>query len=242
MERKITEYGCIGEHLGHSFSAEIHAMLGKYDYRLCELKPEEVGDFMRARDFRGINVTIPYKQRIFDYLDDVSEEAARIGAVNCVRRDGGRLTGFNTDIEGVRLSLRLLLGDDLPEAALVLGTGGASQAVQYALAEAGIPYAVVSRDPARGNFLYDDLRPEVVAGHRLIVNATPVGTFPHVDEAPLLPYEALTAAHYLFDLVYNPERTQFLLRGERQGARTLNGLPMLEAQAEASWRIWNGVI
>jgi len=116
------------------------------------------------------------------------------------------------------------------------------QAVQYALAEAGIPYAVVSRDPARGNFLYDDLRPEVVAGHRLIVNATPVGTFPHVDEAPLLPYEALTAAHYLFDLVYNPERTQFLLRGERQGARTLNGLPMLEAQAEASWRIWNGVI
>ena len=125
---------------------------------------------------------------------------------------------------------------------LVLGTGGASQAVQYALAEAGIPYAVVSRDPARGNFLYDDLRPEVVAGHRLIVNATPVGTFPHVDEAPLLPYEALTAAHYLFDLVYNPERTQFLLRGERQGARTLNGLPMLEAQAEASWRIWNGVI
>ena len=172
----------------------------------------------------------------------MSEEATRIGAVNCVRRDGGRLTGFNTDIEGIRLSLRLLLGDDLPEAALVLGTGGASQAVQYALAEAGIPYAVVSRDPARGNFLYDDLRPEVVAGHRLIVNATPVGTFPHVDEAPLLPYEALTAAHYLFDLVYNPERTQFLLRGERQGARTLNGLPMLEAQAEASWRIWNGVI
>lgn len=114
--------------------------------------------------------------------------------------------------------------------------------MQYALAEAEIPYAVVSRDPARGNFLYDDLRPEVVAGHRLIVNATPVGTFPHVDEAPLLPYEALTAAHYLFDLVYNPERTQFLLRGERQGAHTLNGLPMLEAQAEASWRIWNGVI
>ena len=212
----------IGRPLGHSFSAGYFAAkfrregITGCDYALYELPSiEALPELLGAQpELQGFNVTIPYKQRIFDYLDDVSEEAARIGAVNCVRRDGGRLTGFNTDIEGVRLSL----------------------------AEAGIPYAVVSRDPARGNFLYDDLRPEVVAGHRLIVNATPVGTFPHVDEAPLLPYEALTAAHYLFDLVYNPERTQFLLRGERQGARTLNGLPMLEAQAEASWRIWNGVI
>lgn len=230
----MKRYGLIGRPLGHSFSAGYFAAkfrregITGCDYALYELPSiEALPELLGAQpELQGFNVTIPYKQRIFDYLDDVSEEAARIGAVNCVRRDGGRLTGFNTDIEGVRLSLRLLLGDDLPEAALVLGTGGASQAVQYALAEAGIPYAVVSRDPARGNFLYDDLRPEVVAGHRLIVNATPVGTFPH----------------YLFDLVYNPERTQFLLRGERQGARTLNGLPMLEAQAEASWRIWNGVI
>ena len=148
----------------------------------------------------------------------------------------------NTDIEGIRLSLRMLLGTDVPQAALVLGTGGASQAVQYALAEADVPYAVVSRDPVRGNLCYDDLTPEIVAEHRLIVNATPVGTFPHIDEAPLLPYEALTPAHYLFDLVYNPERTQFLLRGERQGAHTLNGRSMLEAQAEASWRIWNELI
>ena len=159
---------------------------------------------------------------------------ARLGVPVTIANDGkcaAAAEGWTGALAGVENGL-----------VLVLGTGGASQAVQYALAEAGIPYAVVSRDPARGNFLYDDLRPEVVAGHRLIVNATPVGTFPHVDEAPLLPYEALTAAHYLFDLVYNPERTQFLLRGERQGARTLNGLPMLEAQAEASWRIWNGVI
>lgn len=159
--------------------------------RLCALRAAFDRGVARiaggATRIAGIQCDHSLQQRIFDYLDDVSEEAARIGAVNCVRRDGGRLTGFNTDIEGVRLSLRLLLGDDLPEAALVLGTGGASQAVQYALAEAGIPYAVVSRDPARGNFLYDDLRPEVVAGHRLIVNATPVGTFPHVDEARCCP-------------------------------------------------------
>ena len=215
----MKRYGLIGRPLGHSFSAGYFAAkfrregITGCDYALYELPSiEALPELLGAQpELQGFNVTIPYKQRIFDYLDDVSEEATRIG-------------------------------DDLPEAALVLGTGGASQAVQYALAEAGIPYAVVSRDPARGNFLYDDLRPEIVAGHRLIVNATPVGTFPHVDEAPLLPYEALTAAHYLFDLVYNPERTQFLLRGERQGAHTLNGLPMLEAQAEASWRIWNGVI
>ena len=220
----MKRYGLIGRPLGHSFSAGYFAAkfrregITGCDYALYELPSiEALPELLGAQpELQGFNVTIPYKQRIFDYLDDVSEVAARIGAVNCVRRDGAVV--------------------------LVLGTGGASQAVQYALAEAGIPYAVVSRDPARGNFLYDDLRPEVVAGHRLIVNATPVGTFPHVDEAPLLPYEALTAAHYLFDLVYNPERTQFLLRGERQGARTLNGLPMLEAQAEASWRIWNGVI
>lgn len=191
----MKRYGLIGRPLGHSFSAGYFAAkfrregITGCDYALYELPSiEALPELLGAQpELQGFNVTIPYKQRIFDYLDDVSEEAARIGAVNCVRRDGGRLTGFNTDIEGVRLSLRLLLGDDLPEAALVLGTGGASQAVQYALAEAGILYAVVSRDPARGNFLYDDLRPEVVAGHRLIVNATPVGTFPHVDEARCCP-------------------------------------------------------
>lgn len=243
----MRRYGLIGRPLGHSFSAGYFAAKFRRegivgcDYALYELPSIEALPALLAEhpELRGFNVTIPYKLRIFDYLDDVSEEAARIGAVNCVRRDGdGRMTGYNTDIEGIRLSLATLLGADLPEAALVLGTGGASQAVQYALAEAGIPYAVVSRDSARGNFRYDDLTPELIVEHRLIVNATPVGTFPHADEAPALPYEALTPAHYLFDLVYNPERTQFLLRGERRGAHTLNGRPMLEAQAEASWRIW----
>lgn len=246
----MKRYGLIGRPLGHSFSAGYFAEkfrregIVECDYALYELPSIEALPALLAAQpaLRGFNVTIPYKQRIFDYLDDVSEEAARIGAVNCVRRDGGQLTGFNTDIEGIRLSLGMLLGAEVPEAALVLGTGGASQAVRYALAEAGIACAVVSRDPQRGDLGYDDLAPQVVAAHRLIVNATPVGTFPHADEAPALPYEALTPAHCLFDLVYNPAQTQFLLRGERQGARTLNGLPMLEAQAEASWRIWNDAI
>ena len=235
--------GLIGRKLGHSFSPKIHSLLGNYPYRLIPLEPEEVGDFLRKGEFHGLNVTIPYKRTVMEYCAELTPAARHIGSVNTIlRRPDGTLLGDNTDYDGFLYLLKSAGAQVEGRKALVLGGGGASLAVQYALTEAGIPYAVVSRDPARGNFLYDDLRPEVVAGHRLIVNATPVGTFPHVDEAPLLPYEALTAAHYLFDLVYNPERTQFLLRGERQGARTLNGLPMLEAQAEASWRIWNGVI
>lgn len=243
----MKRYGLIGRPLDHSFSARYFS--GKFrregivecDYSLYELPSIEAlpGLLAAQPELQGFNVTIPYKRQIFNYLSDISEEAVRIGAVNCVRRDGERLTGYNTDIEGIRLSLKILFGADVPEAALILGTGGASQAVQYALAEMGIPYEIVSRDPTRGNLCYDDLTPQIAAEHRLIVNATPVGTFPHVNEAPHLPYGALTPAHYLFDLVYNPERTQFLLRGGRQGAHTLNGLPMLEAQAEASWRIWN---
>ena len=237
------EYGLIGAKLGHSYSNIIHEAVCGYSYELHPLPTEEEAHaFMQAKAFKAINVTIPYKKLVFPYCYEVEPRAAAIGAVNTVVNRDGKLYGYNTDYTGFAYLARCHGVKFAGAVVLVLGTGGASQAVQYALAEAGIPYAVVSRDPARGNFLYDDLRPEVVAGHRLIVNATPVGTFPHVDEAPLLPYEALTAAHYLFDLVYNPERTQFLLRGERQGARTLNGLPMLEAQAEASWRIWNGVI
>ena len=237
------EYGLIGAKLGHSYSKIIHEAVCGYSYELHPLPTEkEAHAFMQAKAFKAINVTIPYKKLVIPYCDEVEPRAAAIGAVNTVVNRDGKLYGYNTDYTGFAYLARCHGVKFAGAVVLVLGTGGASQAVQYALAEAGIPYAVVSRDPARGNFLYDDLRPEVVAGHRLIVNATPVGTFPHVDEAPLLPYEALTAAHYLFDLVYNPERTQFLLRGERQGARTLNGLPMLEAQAEASWRIWNGVI
>ena len=237
------EYGLIGAKLGHSYSKIIHEAVCGYSYELHPLPTEEEAHaFMQAKAFKAINVTIPYKKLVIPYCDEVEPRAAAIGAVNTVVNRDGKLYGYNTDYTGFAYLARCHGVKFAGAVVLVLGTGGASQAVQYALAEAGIPYAVVSRDPARGNFLYDDLRPEVVAGHRLIVNATPVGTFPHVDEAPLLPYEALTAAHYLFDLVYNPERTQFLLRGERQGARTLNGLPMLEAQAEASWRIWNGVI
>ena len=244
----MREYGLIGRKLSHSasqryFTAKFEREgLTDCSYSLFEFPV--IGDLMQLLaehpDLCGFNVTIPYKQQIIPYLDDISFEARNIGAVNCVRREAdGRLIGYNTDIEGVRKSLDVLLGDEQPRA-LLLGTGGASQAVQYALAERGIEYALVSRDPAKGNLTYSQVSAEVMAENHLIINATPVGTYPAVDEAPTLPYAFLTPSHRLFDLVYNPPLTQFLDYGRQRGARILNGELMFTTQAEANWCVWNG--
>ena len=174
------------------------------------------------------------------FLDSVSPEAEAIGAVNCIRRTAdGRLAGHNSDAFGLRAARNDLLGAAQPGLALVLGTGGASQAVQYALAERDIPFALVSREAAKGNYTYDDLPCEAVEASRLIVNASPVGIYPNVDAAPRIPYAYVTPEHYLLDLVYNPPLTQFLDYGRQRGAHILNGRTMFVEQAEASWRIWN---
>ena len=239
--------GLIGRKLGHSFSAkyfaekfEREALSNEYTYSLYELPEIEcVEEFIRSTpDLLGFNVTIPYKQQIIPYLDDMSDEARNIGAVNCVKLCDGRRVGYNTDVDGIRISLDKLLSQNQPTAALVLGTGGASQAVQYVLAERSIPYQIVSRSREKGNLSYDDLTPEIIADHTLIINASPVGMYPHNDEAPNIIYQALSPNHYLFDLVYNPIDTLFLKRGAERGAHTLSGLDMLYAQAEAAWRIW----
>ena len=244
----MRRFGLIGRPLGHSASAayftEKFRREGIADcaYALYELPAiEELPRLLeRLPELAGFNVTIPYKREVMRYLDDLSFDARAIGAVNCVRRGAdGRLTGHNTDIVGLRGSLDELLGGELPEQALVLGTGGASQAVQYALAERNIPYALVSRDPAKGNYTYDNLPCEVVEQSLLIVNATPVGTYPAVDCAPRIPYAYVTPAHRLLDLVYNPPLTQFLAYGQQRGARVMNGERMFCAQAEAAWAIWN---
>ncbi len=218
-------------------------------------------------DLRGFCVTIPYKKEIIARLDTISPDALAIGAVNCVRvttADGKpRLAGFNTDAHGFRVGLDSLLQGERPRA-LVLGTGGASCAVRRVLESAGIEYRMVSRsgnghgelagarqpistsrsepDRSHNNILtlltYEELTPEVIDTHRLIVNTTPLGTFPDVDTKPALPYDALTAGHYLYDLVYNPPVTAFLAEGAARGARTLNGETMFCAQAERNWEIW----
>lgn len=245
----MRRYGLIGRPLGHSASAAYFAAkfaregIADCTYELYELPAiEALPDLLAATpELCGFNVTIPYKRAVMRYLDDLSYDARAIGAVNCVRREAdGRLVGYNTDIVGLRAAFDALLRGDEPEHALLLGTGGAAQAVQYALAERGIPFDIVSRDPARGNYTYDNLPCELVAASRLVINATPVGTYPAVDAAPRIPYAYLTPDHRLLDLVYNPPLTQFLDFGRQRGARILNGETMLHGQAEAAWRIWNG--
>lgn len=244
----MRRFGLIGRPLGHSASAAYFTAkferegIADCSFALYELP--EIEDLPRllreVPDLAGFNVTIPYKREVMRYLDDLSFDARMIGAVNCVRREAdGRLTGHNTDIVGLRATLDELLGGDCPGQALVLGTGGASQAVQYALAERSIAFALVSRDPAKGNYTYDNLPCEVVEQSVLIVNATPVGTYPAVDCAPRIPYAYVTPAHRLLDLVYNPPLTQFLSYGQQRGARIMNGERMFRAQAEAAWKIWN---
>jgi shikimate dehydrogenase len=245
----MRRFGLIFRTLGHSVSARYSAdkfqregLADTHRHDLFELPEIEcVKELITTTEgLVGFNVTIPYKQQIIPYLDSLSTEARNIGAVNCVKIEpDGRLTGYNTDIDGIRLSLDKLLGGVEIDAALVLGTGGASQAVQYVLAERNIPYSIVSRDSCKGNLTYDDLKVEITSSHHLIINSSPVGMYPHVDQCPDIPYELLTTDHYLFDLVYNPERTLFAERAATMGAHTLCGLDMLYAQAESAWRIWN---
>lgn len=242
----MKQYGLIGFPLGHSFSEKFfrekfaRERITDCEYRNFPLKSIEEVTRMIAEnpDLRGFNVTIPYKQAIIPYLDSLSDEARVIGAVNCVaiRPDGMR--GYNTDAYGFEHSLLGLIGEARPDA-LVLGTGGASKAVCYVLERLGIRYKTVSRTASEKNTSYADLTPDIIRTHRLIVNTTPLGTFPDVDACPGIDYSALTPGHYLFDLVYNPPVTEFLRRGAAQGAATLNGYGMLVGQAEKSWEIWN---
>ena len=242
----MKRFGLIGKKLGHSFSAKYFAEkferegLQECDYSLYELPEIEcVKEFMLTPGLVGFNVTIPYKQQIIPYLDALDEQAREVGAVNCVKieRDGRRV-GYNTDVDGIRLSLDKLLGEEKVSAALILGTGGASQAVQYVLRERGISYKVVSREKDKADLTYDDLTQDVMATHRLIINASPVGMYPACENCPNIPYAMLSGSHYLFDLVYNPLTTRFMELGAEQGAATLSGIDMLYAQAESAWKIW----
>lgn len=202
----------------------------------------------------GFNVTIPYKEAFIPYLDELDSAAKEIGAVNTVKVfPDGRLKGYNTDVIGFEFLLGKRASDNRhceggtieaihiapTTMALILGTGGASKAVQYVLKKNHIPYHLVSRDAMKGDYTYDQLTPEIIKEHLLIINTTPVGMAPNIEAAPAIPYDAITNQHTLIDLIYNPEETLFLRHGREHGATTANGLPMLYAQAEAAWKIWN---
>ncbi len=243
----MREFGLIGKTLKHSFSQKYFEEKFKCEqitdasYSLFELTDiKQLTEFIRQHpQLVGFNVTIPYKQQIIPYLDELSEEAAAVNAVNTVviERVGGQILtkGHNTDIIGFRESLREV---DLPKQALVLGTGGAAAAVTYVLENLGCRCTAISRDPQRG-LPYSALNADIIRQHKFIVNCTPLGTYPNINEKPDIPYEGLSGEHFLYDLVYNPSETAFLKEGILRGAKVQNGLQMLHAQAEASWRIWN---
>ncbi|MDE6498028.1 MAG: shikimate dehydrogenase [Muribaculaceae bacterium] len=241
-------YGLLGRRLGHSFSRAyftdkfaregIDAEYLNFELPCIDGLPDLLAQHPALR---GFNVTIPYKQAVMPLLHSLDESALRVGAVNVVRVESdGSLRGYNTDAPAFATSLRHLIESrPKPARALVLGTGGASLAVTAALRRMDIEPQPVSRTPGKGRLTYDDLTPEVMAAHGLVVNATPLGTFPQADEAPAIPYDAISPAHACFDLVYNPDPTLFMRLAAERGAAVCSGLEMLRLQAEASWIIWN---
>lgn len=244
---KMRQLGLIGRSLSHSFSKTYfeekfqRENILDVSYSLIELADiKNITDFIQKHpDLVGFNVTIPYKQQIIPYLDDLSDEAKTIGAVNTVsiqHSDKQLFTkGYNTDVIGFRCSLT---GTTIPDRALILGTGGAAAAVKYVLEKQRCACTAVSRNERKG-LPYSALTPDIIAQHKLIVNCTPLGTNPNINEKPDIPYEGISGEHILYDLVYNPAETAFLKEGSVRGARTINGLAMLHAQAEKSWEIWN---
>ena len=237
----MKHYALIGRPLGHSasasyFSKKFSTETIDADYTMCELEEISQVENLRGK-LHGMNVTIPYKKEIIPFLASISREAESVGAVNCVKVTAEGLVGYNTDVIGIRKSLE---GVELNGVkALVLGTGGASKAVQYVLREGGAEVVVVSRTEGVADLTYNELSEEVIRECSVIVNTTPLGMFPNVESAPELPYSALSVKHTLFDCVYNPRQTRFLQLGSEQGAHTIDGMTMFEAQAEASWEIWN---
>lgn len=243
-------FGIIGYPLGHSYSQKYFTekfereSMPHHAYRKFELSDigQLPGLLEREPDLCGFNVTIPYKVKVIDYLDEIDPVASEIGAVNTVRvtrRDGRPcLQGFNTDAPAFRESLlRNLM--TLPETALVLGTGGAARSVMYTLIDLNIVPVMVSRRPLRGGYSYDDLPGDVISEAGLIVNATPVGMAPDIDALPPIDYSCLRDGQMLFDLTYNPPVTAFLAEGEAHGCQTVNGEEMFLIQAGLAWNIWN---
>ena len=239
-------YGLLGKTLKHSFSKTYFTnkfnALGINDCRYENYELESIKELpdllIKNPAIKGLNVTIPYKQDVLPFLNEKNDIVQQVGACNTIKISGGKLSGFNTDVVGFMQSLKKLLAPHHTHA-LILGTGGSSKAVQYSLKELGINYQNVSRKESSSAISYRSLDENVITTHQVIINTTPLGMFPNINEAPPIPYEFLTPNHLLFDLIYNPEKTIFLQRGEERGAKVANGLEMLLLQAEESWRIWN---
>lgn len=242
----MRRYGLIGRTLKHSFSktyfTKKFADEGIADCVYDNFELAAIEDFPQLfttfPDLKGLNITIPYKEEVMQYLTEKDSVVEAISACNCIKIEGANRIGYNTDAIGFFNSLKPHLKAHHKKA-LILGTGGASKAVRYSLEQLGIAFSFVSRAKGEGQLTYDDVTEDLLADYHLIVNTTPLGMYPNVDATPALPYEAMTPKHFLFDLTYNPEKTKFLLEGEKRGAQISNGHQMLIEQAEAAWEIWN---
>lgn len=245
----MNRYGLIGFPLTHSFSKKYFTekfeqlkIANTHCYELFEMEDfnELPALFANYPDLRGLNVTIPHKQNVQQFLDEIDSAAERIGAVNVIKISDGKLTGYNSDHYGFKRSLKEVLKSSgkKPKKALILGNGGAAKAVKVALEGMGVAYLTVSRSPSGKSINYEEAA-ELVKSYKLIVNTTPLGTFPKTDACPDIPYEDLTSEHILYDLVYNPAETLFLKHGIQKKATVINGYRMLVLQAERSWDIWN---
>jgi shikimate dehydrogenase len=238
-------FALIGYPLTHSFSKKYFTeKFEREGLADCRYEHFSIDDISKLKtiltdnpDLCGINVTIPYKEQVLGYLHEKNELVKQIKACNCISIINGKLKGYNTDALGFEQSLKEKLQPQHKKA-LILGTGGAAKAVEYALDKQGISYKYVSRKPSAGNYSYEQLTPAIIGANQLIINTTPLGMYPAIAEAPPIPYESLTSDHYLFDLIYNPEKTLFLRKGEEKGAAIKNGYDMLVIQAEESWKIW----
>jgi shikimate dehydrogenase len=243
----VRKFGLIGYPLSHSFSKKYFTEKFREENRYdCVYENFSLSDIQQISsvignepDLHGLNVTIPYKENILSFLDFKNDLVEKTGACNCIKIINGKLFGYNTDVIGFERALtgKFILHHRL---ALILGTGGASKAVGYVMRKLGINYKFVSRKASSSDTInYGDLNEQIIRSHTLIINTTPVGMYPDIDAYPNIPYQALTEKHYLFDLIYNPEKTIFLQKGAEHSAAINNGKEMLVIQAEESWRIWN---
>ena len=240
-------FGLIGYPLSHSFSKKFfedkfrHEGINDAAYELFPIENiNSLPELIQSHpDLRGLNVTIPYKQEVLPFLHHTNHLPEGLNACNCIRIYNNKLTGYNTDVTGFRQSF-MRFYQPHHNRALILGTGGAAEAVAWCFRQMKIEFSLVSRSAGAGvGFTYDDLNAELISSHTVIVNTTPLGMYPKVHECPPIPYDFITSRHYLFDLVYNPSETIFLQKGKERGAVVQNGAEMLVIQAEESWRIWN---
>ena len=243
--KKSKKFGLIGKNIDYSFSKKYFSEKFKKENLDCTYSNfdieniSQIESVLQKNGISGYNVTIPYKREIIKFLDEIDEVAKDIGAVNTIKKIDNKNIGFNTDSIGFEKSLIPLIKNKKPDCALILGTGGASKAVKYVLKKLKINYSTVSRKAGKSEFIYENLNDVIINRFKMIINCSPVGTFPNTNKCPNIPYKNLTKEHILYDLVYNPIESLFLRRGKELGCKTKNGLEMLEIQANESWRIWN---